>query len=158
MKYLTRGGDMDLEKLYQSTILEYSRDKSNKKDLKNANLVERGHNPSCGDDLSLLVEIDDDIIKDASFLGNGCAISTASCNMLIEQIKGISLDEAERKLEIFFKMISGDDQTEDELDEIEDARILEFVSTMPARVKCASLSWHSLKVIINKTKKQEESK
>ena len=80
---------MNLDRIYQQTILDYNNRKDLKKELENPTYVERGHNPNCGDDLTLEVKINKKgIIEDASFLGNGCAISTASTAMLIEVIKG----------------------------------------------------------------------
>ena len=78
---------MNLEKIYQQTILEYSNRKDLKREIEEPTFIERGHNPNCGDDLTLEVKLDkDDIIEDAAFLGNGCAISSASTAMLIDLI------------------------------------------------------------------------
>ncbi len=117
--------------------------------------VERGHNPNCGDDLTLEIKLNDNnIIEDAAFIGTGCAISTASMAMLIDLIKGKSVDEAKEKVDIFFKMMDISEDKEnlsnEEIDKLGDATLLEYVAKMPARVKCATLSWHSLKVIIDK--------
>ncbi len=140
---------MDIDTIYQQTILEYAKQKENCRELLGDNVkIERGHNPSCGDDLSLLIKEKDGIIEDASFLGRGCAISTASTNMLIGLIKGRSVDEAKRKIEIFFKMMNGEEVSENEKDELEDAQILEYFADMPARIKCATLSWHSGKQLL----------
>ena len=97
---------MDIDTIYQEMILEYSRKKENCRELSGEGVkIERGHNPSCGDDLTLLIREKDGIIEDASFLRSGCAISTASTNMLIELIKGKNAEEGKRKVEIFFKMM-----------------------------------------------------
>ena len=97
---------MNLEKLYQQTILEYSNRKDLKREIEEPTFIERGHNPNCGDDLTLEVKLDkDDIIEDAAFLGNGCAISSASTAMLIDLIKGKKLEEAKEKVDLFFKMM-----------------------------------------------------
>lgn len=143
---------MNIDKLYQQTILEYSKNKENNRELDEVSAIERGHNPSCGDDLTLMVKEKDGIIEDASFLGLGCAISTASTNMLIDTIVGKSVDEAKEIVDIFFKMLSGEEITDDERDMIGDAEILEMVANMPARIKCATLSWHSARVVIDKIK------
>ncbi len=141
---------MDLETIYQETILEYSKNKEHCKELKGDNVkIERGHNPSCGDDLSLLIQEKDGIIEDAAFVGRGCAISTASTNMLIEIIKGKTVTEAKKKVEIFFKMMSDkEDVSEAEKESLDDAEILEYFAKMPARIKCATLSWHSAEVLL----------
>ncbi len=143
---------MNLDNLYQKTILEYAGMKENSRKIEDATNIERGHNPSCGDDLTLLVKINDDKVEDVSYLGKGCAISTASTNMMIEAIKGKNLEDAKKSLQAFFKMMSGEELTSEEINSIGDAEILEFTASMPARIKCATLSWHSLDVIINQKK------
>lgn len=147
---------MDLERIYQQTILEYSRRKELNHEMENPTYVERGHNPNCGDDLTLELKVEDDVIVDAAFIGSGCAISTASMAMLIDLIKGKTLEEAKEKVDIFFKMMNIDENkeklTKDEMKKLGDAVLLEYVAKMPARVKCATLSWHSLKVIVENKK------
>ena len=147
---------MDLERIYQQTILEYSRRKELNHEMENPTYVERGHNPNCGDDLTLELKVENNVIVDAAFIGSGCAISTASMAMLIDLIKGKTLEEAKEKVDIFFKMMSIDENkeklTKEEMKKLGDAVLLEYVAKMPARVKCATLSWHSLKVIVEKKK------
>lgn len=147
---------MDLERIYQQTILEYSRRKELNHEMENPTYVERGHNPNCGDDLTLELKVENNIIVDAAFIGSGCAISTASMAMLIDLIKGKTLEEAKEKVDIFFKMMSIDENkeklTKEEMKKLGDAVLLEYVAKMPARVKCATLSWHSLKVIVENKK------
>ncbi|MGF7108721.1 Fe-S cluster assembly sulfur transfer protein SufU [Treponema pedis] len=138
----------NIDNIYQEMILEYSRKKENCRDLTGDVKIERGHNPSCGDDLTLLIKEKEGIIEDASFLGKGCAISTASTNMLIELIKGRPVEEAKKKVDIFFKMMGGKEVSEEEKEELGDAQILEYFAEMPARIKCATLSWHSAKVLL----------
>ena len=97
---------MNLEKIYQQTILEYSRRRELNREIENPTFAERGHNPNCGDDLTLEIKTDEnDIITDAAFIGSGCAISTASMAMLIDLIKGKSMEEAKEKVDLFFKMM-----------------------------------------------------
>ncbi|WP_455515090.1 Fe-S cluster assembly sulfur transfer protein SufU [Pseudostreptobacillus sp.] len=141
---------MDINKLYQQTILEYSNRKDLKKEIDNPTDIQRGHNPSCGDDLTLVVKIKDELIEDASFIGSGCAISSASSAMLVELIKGKSLDETKKLLDVFFKMMYGEELSSLEEEMLEEAKLLEITKDMPARIKCSTLSWHSLKVIIDK--------
>ena len=144
---------MNLEKIYQQTILEYSGRKDLKKEIEDPTFIERGHNPNCGDDLTLTVKLNGNIIEDAAFLGNGCAISSASTAILIDLIKGKTIEEAEEKVNLFFKMMSLEENeklTSEESKKLGDVVLMEYVSKMPARVKCATLSWHSLKVIVDK--------
>ena len=147
---------MDLERIYQQTILEYSRRKELNHEMENPTYVERGHNPNCGDDLTLELKVENNVIVDAAFIGSWCAISTASMAMLIDLIKGKTLEEAKEKVDIFFKMMSIDENkeklTKEEMKKLGDAVLLEYVAKMPARVKCATLSWHSLKVIVESKK------
>lgn len=139
---------MDIKDIYTQMILEESRNNHNKHVLDGASHVEKGHNPSCGDEITLQLKIDNDIIKDASFVGVGCAISQASTSMMIDLIKGKSIDEAAKLAETFIGMIKGDIKNEDELEILEDAVAFENISNMPARVKCAVLAWHTLQEII----------
>src|SRR5699024_2722831 len=117
----------------------------NKKPLDNPNISERGHNPSCGDDITLNLEIKDNIIKDASYSGVGCAISQASTSMMIDLVKGKTVDEAIHLADTFISMIKSEIIDEEELEELEDSIVFQNISNMPARVKCAVLSWHTLK-------------
>lgn len=141
---------MNLEKIYQSTILSNSRDVENKRSIEDATGIERGHNPSCGDDLTLLIKEEKGVIVDASFVGHGCAISSASTNMLIKQIKGQTVEMAKKKLDIFFRLMKKEDISNEEKMLLGEAQVLEFVAEMPARIKCATLSWHALNVILDK--------
>ena len=144
---------MNFEKIYQQTILEYSNRKDLKKEIENPDYVERGHNPNCGDDLTLEVKLNGDIIEDAAFIGNGCAISSASTAMLIELIKGKTMEEAEEKVNLFFKMMKQEEKlTAEEQKKLGDAVLMEYVANMPARIKCATLSLHSFRVITEKRK------
>lgn len=139
---------MSIETVYQQTLLDYSRRIEHKHELVKATGVERGHNPSCGDDLTLLIQEKNGIIEDASFLGVGCAVSTASTNMLIDLLKGKTTEEARRLVEIFFNMMAQKPQADEDLDSLGDAQILGYFAEMPARIKCATLSWHSAKVLL----------
>lgn len=137
---------MDLNQLYTELILEHSQSGHNRKHLEHANCSERGHNPSCGDDITLELVCDKDgKIQDASFTGSGCAISQASTSMMIDLIKGKTKEEAEELTDIFLSMIKKEITEDEELEVLEDAIIFKNISNMPARVKCAVLSWHTLK-------------
>ncbi|ACZ01532.1 Fe-S cluster assembly sulfur transfer protein SufU [Streptobacillus moniliformis] len=141
---------MSLEKLYQLTIMEYNRRDDLRGEIENATDIERGHNPSCGDDLSIILKVEEDKIVDASFLGSGCAISTASSAMLVELVKGIKIDEAKDIVNIFFKVIKDEYVSDNEKEMLGEAKLLEITKDMPARIKCSTLAWHSLKVILEK--------
>ena len=135
---------MALEDIYTELIGEHSRNPENKRHLPHATCALKGHNPSCGDDVVLYIKVDaDNVIEDASFDGDGCAISQASADMMCDLIIGKPKDEALRLSEIFLRMIKGK-ITDEEKDELEEAGILEDISHMPARVKCAVLGWHTM--------------
>lgn len=108
-----------------------------------------GINPSCGDELEINIKLNGDIIEDASYTGMGCAISQASASMMIDVIKGKTVEEAKEAIEVFLKMIKSEIEDEDDLLILEDAAILESISTLPQRVKCAVLSWRTLEEILS---------
>ncbi|GMG96382.1 Fe-S cluster assembly sulfur transfer protein SufU [Tepidimicrobium xylanilyticum] len=136
---------MDLNSIYSQLIMEHSRSGHNKKHLINPDITEKGHNPSCGDDITLELKLNGNIIEDASFTGVGCAISQASTSMMIDLIKGVNIEEALSLVEIFLGMIKKEVTDEEELEKLEDAVVLKNISNMPARVKCAVLAWHTLR-------------
>lgn len=136
---------MEMDQLYTELILEHNQDKRNKHELAKFTTSEHGHNPSCGDDLTLQVDIEDGIVKDAAYTGSGCAISQASASMMVDIVKGKTVEEALRLVELFLGMIKKEVTDDEKLEELEDAIALKNISNMPARVKCAVLAWHTLK-------------
>jgi len=140
---------MDLDSVYTELIMEHNKNSRNKHSLENADLSEHGHNPSCGDDITLELKFDGDIISEAAFTGSGCAISQASTSIMIDLIKGKSIEEALEFVETFIAMIKKDIADQQELRKLKDAMALKNISNMPARVKCAVLSWHTLKEALN---------
>ena len=139
-----------LENIYTELIAEHSQSRDNRRHLEHATVSERGHNPSCGDEITLELEVSGGVIKDAAFSGTGCAISQASTDMMIELMRGKTVDEAQRLAELFIKMIQGEVTDDTELDELDEATALKNISTMPARVKCATLAWHTLDTAVEK--------
>lgn len=139
-----------MDQLYTDLILEHNQDKRNKHELAEFTNSEHGHNPSCGDDLTLQIDVKDGVIKDAAYTGSGCAISQASASMMIDLIKGKTVEEALHYVDLFLGMIKKEVTDEAELEELEDAMALKNISNMPARVKCAVLAWHTLKEALNK--------
>lgn len=142
---------MDLSSIYTELIMEHNSSQRNRRHIDMPDVIEKGHNPSCGDEISLEVKFKDNIIEDAAFTGIGCAISQASTSMMIDLIKGKSKDEALEVIETFLGMIKREEKTDEELETLGDAVVLKNISNMPARVKCAVLAWHTLKESINKT-------
>lgn len=130
--------------------MEESRSEHNKGDLDNPDFKELGHNPSCGDEITLQIKMDGDMLKDLSYTGEGCAISQASTSIMIDTVRGKSREEAVHLADTFISMIKGVSLTEEEEEALEDAMAFEGVSKLPARVKCAVLPWYTLKNILEK--------
>ena len=142
---------MGLEQIYTEIITENSRSKRNRRCLESPTAVVKGVNPSCGDEISLQLREKDGVIEDAAFTGEGCAISQASASIMIDLIKGKSVKEAMHLADLFFDMIKNGNTDEALLDELEDAAAFQNISHMPARVKCAVLSWRTLEDAVKKT-------
>ena len=140
----------NLEELYNDIIMEHSMNSYNKKDLDNYDYCQMGHNPNCGDEITLEVKMKDNIIEDMAFYGHGCAISQSSTSIMIDTLKGKTIEEAKKIIETFIKMIKRETTDEKELEKLEEAIAFKNVSNMPARVKCALLAWHTIEDILNK--------
>ena len=136
---------MNLDELYTEMIIQYSRETKHRKQMDNATATKRGVNPSCGDDITLQILIEDEIVKEIAYIGEGCAISHASTEMLAELIEGKTVEEAKELIETFLGMIKKDITEEEKLEKLGSAIVLQNISNMPARVKCAVLAWHTLK-------------
>lgn len=139
---------MDLNSIYTELITEHNASKHNKHPLEDASIVEKGHNPSCGDEITLQLKLKDNVIENAAFTGVGCAISQASTSIMIDLIKGKTVEEARQLVHTFIGMIKREITDENELESLEDALAFKNVSNMPARVKCAVLAWHTLEECI----------
>ncbi|MBO6232448.1 MAG: SUF system NifU family Fe-S cluster assembly protein [Clostridia bacterium] len=140
----------DLTEVYNELIMEHSMNSYNKKKLSCANFCEIGHNPNCGDEITLEIKMNGNIIEDMAFSGHGCAISQASTSIMIDTLKGKTIEEAKEIIKTFIGMIKREISDEDELKKLEDAIAFKNISHMPARVKCALLAWHTLEDILNK--------
>lgn len=138
----------DLESIYTDIIMEQSMATYNKHKLEEKDKEEHGHNPSCGDDITLEIKYDGNRIKDLAFTGHGCAISQASTSIMIDLLKGKTKEEALKLIETFTKMIKREEVKEEDLELLEDANALKNISNMPARVKCAELAWYTMKELL----------
>ena len=138
---------MDLKLIYSDSILAHSRNPHNRKSLQDAIRLE-GANPSCGDEITLHLQVENGIVKSGSYTGVGCAISQASADIMIDLIIGRSKEEALHLTDLFKRMIAGE-ITDDELEELEEAGALQNISKMPARVKCAVLAWKTLELLLH---------
>ena len=133
--------------IYQEILLDHNKYPAHKHEIDAPDLSLRGVNPSCGDDIVLNLKVEDGIITDGAFVGQGCAISQASADIMLDLIIGQSTEEAMRLCGMFYRMIRGT-ATEEEIEELEDAGCLEDISHMPARVKCALLGWRTMKEML----------
>ncbi len=141
---------LDLNEIYTELIMEHNMSKRNRRELESCDLCEKGHNPSCGDEIEIKLKYNGDIIEDIAFTGKGCAISQASTSMMIDLVKGKSKSEAKELIETFIAMIKREIKDEEKLEVLEDAMVLQNISNMPARVKCAVLAWHTLEEMMKK--------
>jgi len=137
----------DLRELYQQVILDHNRNPRNFKELPDANRKVDGYNPLCGDHYTVFLRLDGDTIGDVSFTGNGCAISKASASVMSATVKGKKKAEAENLFQTFHKLVMGENAG---LSEAELGKLAAFsgVSEFPARVKCATLAWHTLRTAL----------
>ena len=140
----------DLNDIYNELIMEHSMNSYNKKKLKDASYEEIGHNPNCGDEITLELKLNGDKIEDMAFSGHGCAISQASTSIMIDTLRGKTIEEAKEIIKTFIEMIKREITDEEQLKKLEDAIAFKNVSNMPARVKCALLAWHTLEDMLNK--------
>ena len=139
---------------YNEILTDHNLHPGHKHDLPDANLVLEGVNPSCGDDIWLKLKVENDEIVDGAFVGDGCSISQASADMMLDLIIGKKKDEALKLAEIFLRMIKGS-VSDEELDELEEASILKDIAHMPARVKCAVLGWHTMEELLGDGEDEE---
>ena len=143
---------MENRSFYNEILTEHNIHPEYKHDLEDADITLEGVNPSCGDDIILKLKTDGDIITDGAFVGDGCAISQASCDIMLGMIIGKKRDEALRLGDIFMRMIRGE-ASDDEIESLEEASALKDISHMPARVKCAMLGWRTLDEALGKDRK-----
>jgi nitrogen fixation NifU-like protein len=131
-----------IQDLYQETILDHSKRPRNCHPMEDANRRAEGYNPLCGDKLKLYLKMNGEVVEDVSFVGSGCAISTASASLMTESLRGKTREEALKLLEKFHELLTTDTPVSNDL-----GKLVVFcgVRDYPARVKCATLAWHTLK-------------
>jgi nitrogen fixation protein NifU and related proteins len=135
-----------VDDLYQEIILDHSKRPRNCHPMDDANRKAEGYNPLCGDKLKLFLKVENDVVTDASFIGCGCAISTASASLMTESLKGKTREDALKLLDKFHELLTTDTPASHDL-----GKLVVFcgVRDYPARVKCATLAWHTLKSALN---------
>ncbi len=143
----------ELESLYQEVILDHNRRPRNFKVLEKANRQAEGFNPLCGDRVTIYLEVEGDVVKDVAFQGSGCAISMASSSIMTESLKGKSLVEVERLWKTFRELVTGESELASEQPDVGKLAVFGGVSNYPVRVKCATLTWHTLRAALREAKK-----
>ena len=147
--------DQELRELYQQVILNHNKTPRNFKKLEEANHFAEGFNPLCGDHIDIYVLVDEkNMIKEVSFQGSGCAISKSSASLMTTIVKGKKIEEAEEIFDKFQKLVTGVEISEAEMEQLGKLAIFQGVKEFPARVKCASLAWHTLNAAL---KNEEQS-
>lgn len=139
----------ELSDLYQEVILEHNKNPRNFREIADADQYADGKNPLCGDALRVYVDFEGDTVKDVAFKGSGCAISKASASIMTQVVKGKTKQEAESLFDEFHRMVLGELDEETEENSLGKLRIFAGVREFPARVKCASLSWHTLNAALH---------
>lgn len=135
----------ELKALYQELILDHNKNPRNFRAMDDADRTVDGYNPLCGDHYTMYLKMDDGVIQDISFTGSGCAISKASASIMTSLVKGKTAEEAEKLFQTFHKLVTGEFEGENHLEELGKLAAFSGVSEFPARVKCASLAWHTMK-------------
>ena len=142
----------DLRELYQEVILEHSKAPRNFRELKTANRKAEGYNPLCGDHFTVYLDVDEDgeRIREIAFQGSGCAISKASASMMTQSVKGKSREEAEKIVQQFHKLVTGQSALNGDQADLGKLSVFAGVSEFPVRVKCATLAWHTLRAALDR--------
>lgn len=143
---------MESRSFYNEILTEHNMHPDFKHDLPDADIVLDGVNPSCGDEISLKLKVKDGVITDGAFVGDGCAISQASADIMLGMVIGRRKEEALEMGEKFMRMIKGE-ASDEEIESLEEASALKDISHMPARVKCAVLGWRTLKEALDEEQK-----
>lgn len=134
--------------IYTAALMQHNSHPDYKYEMEGCTCSHEGVNPSCGDELTLQLRIEDGVIEEASFVGSGCAVSQASADMMADLITGETVDEAKRLVGLFLGMIKGEALSEEGKEDLDEAAELESISRMPARVKCAELAWRTLEKLL----------
>ena len=142
----------NLDQLYRSVIMDHYKNPRNKGALEENSVTIDMNNPTCGDRIHLTLKLNDGIVEDAKFDGEGCSISMSSASMMTQIVKGKKLDEALELADIFSKMMLGED-FDDEKYDLGDVEALQGVAKFPARIKCATLAWKAMEKGVNNENK-----
>lgn len=134
--------------IYTAALMQHNSHPDYKYEMEGCTCSHEGINPSCGDELTLQLRIEEGVIEEASFVGSGCAVSQASADMMADLITGETVEEAKRLVGLFLGMIKGEALSEEDKEDLDEAAELKSISRMPARVKCAELAWRTLEKLL----------
>ena len=140
----------ELSELYQQVILDHNKKPRNFRKLETANHTAEGYNPLCGDQLTVYLNLEDDLVKEVGFEGSGCAISKAAASMMTQAVKGKSKEQAENMFKEFHSMVTGELDEETQENSLGNLKIFAGVREFPVRVKCATLAWHTMLAALHK--------
>ena len=139
----------ELSELYQQVILDHNKKPRNFRKVEGGNRSAEGFNPLCGDQLTVYLDVEDDLVKDVGFEGSGCAISKAAASMMTQAVKGKTKEQAENLFQEFHSMVTGELNEETDENSLGNLKIFAGVRDFPVRVKCATLAWHTLHAALN---------
>ena len=137
--------------IYTAALMEHHAHPDYKYEMVGATHSREGVNPSCGDQLTLSLRVEGGVVEEAAFSGSGCAVSQASADIMADLITGEPVDEARRLCALFLAMVRGEELSEEDLEDLDEAAQLESIARMPARVKCAELAWRTLEALLDET-------
>ncbi len=138
----------DMQELYQEIILDHNKRPRNFRRLDDHTHHADGHNPLCGDEIEVFIKVEDGRIADITFQGEGCAISKASASLMTSSLKGRTIEEAHREFGYVIDLLTAKEERPVDLGELGDLAALQGVRQFPARIKCATLSWHALEAAL----------
>ena len=146
----------DSQELYQEIVMDHNRRPRNFGSMTDSTATSEGFNPLCGDQITLFLKVTEEIVEDISFEGVGCAISKSSASMMTEGVKGKSVEEALTVFEAFREMITAKSDGSKDSEILGDLEILKGVAQYPTRIKCATLSWHTLQAALQGTESERD--
>lgn len=135
--------------IYTAALMEHNAHPDYKYEMDEPTCTHDGVNPSCGDELTLALRLNGDVIEEAAFTGHGCAVSQAAADMMADLVTGETVHEARRLADLYLDMITGRELTDEERADLDEAAELQSIARMPARVKCAELAWRTLERMLD---------
>ncbi|WLR50478.1 SUF system NifU family Fe-S cluster assembly protein [Bacillus tianshenii] len=148
--------NVNLDQLYRQVIMDHYKNPRNRGVLEDDNITVNMNNPTCGDRIQLHLKVEDGVVSDVKYDGEGCSISMSSASMMTQAIKGLEVEKALKLSKVFSDMMQGEDYDEEELDlDLGDIEALQGVSKFPARIKCATLAWKAMEKGVSEEENSE---